>query len=256
MICEKCSQEYEGGACLHCEREPGTGECSSGSPTLIKGMETPYRYPARILNDQRTAMFAPLLWIGAILIAVPWVMATNEAATVSYPGASSGPVMAAAPAPPPASSDPDQISMVVHVPAGHWVDTGIDMCGCTQLRIEASGTWRPPIGDPVDADGANAATAAGTTDQIDRSRSGRDRLIGAAPYGALVAKVGSDPTVAVGSGRELDGDQFDDSGTLRIGMNAGRSSGLHNTAGELTVFITGSGSSLHSPAYCDVPTSR
>ncbi|MCA1595093.1 MAG: hypothetical protein LC772_01505 [Chloroflexi bacterium] len=152
MTCENCRQEYEGDACLHCLEAPESKVSPSGSPTLIKGLETPYRLPARPGRDQRTAMFAPLIWIGAILIAVPWVIATNEAATVSYPGESAPTAVSAVPAPDPAPgpNDPDQLSMVIHVPAGHWVDTGIDMCSCTRLKIQAVGSWQPPTGSPVD----------------------------------------------------------------------------------------------------------
>ena len=246
MMCNKCLENFDGDSCPGCYPEFDNGIARSGSPTLIKGLETPYRFPIFPPRQRNAVSLAPLLWVSAMMIAIPWIVASNQAASVSYPSVDSGPSSIPVAAPVDA---PDRVSMVVHVPADHWIDTGIEMCGCTQLRVRAEGAWDTPTGDIKDANGtAISADQAGTA-----AHALQHQLTKQAAYGELIGKVGADPYFAIGSGASVDGDTFNSSGTLKIGMNARRMPPLRSDSSELTVFISGSGSAIHTPEYSAAP---
>jgi len=204
-----------------------------GDRTLT-GARTLVKRPNGSSANARGALAFPLL-MAAIVFITSWVIGAGRSRTPQHPADYANPEVAAT-----APADQDALKLVIHVPAKHWVDTGIDMCGCAHLHITARGSWEPPVGGRSGASGDIYA---------DRDASPLPlTLVG--PYGALVAKVGRDPYVMVGNSRHLDGDQFNDSGTLKLGMNA---RGHRAGSGQLTVFITGQGSEDHSPSLCETP---
>jgi hypothetical protein len=258
MKCKNCDQEMgKGPRCPTCNRITEGLDQLSGSPTLIKGIARPITPGTNSRPEPRCGALLPLLWMGAILIAIPWMLAIRESAAAPYAVtagevSSLSPLSSQAPAvsPSPSSedaavSDDDQISLVIHLPVNHWVDTGIDMCGCAHVKVTATGHWLTPEGQSASADGV----ALDSTDSLTRN----DSLARKIRYGALVGKVGTDPYVLVGSSHAVNGDDFNDGGTLELGMNAGRHRSLSDGDGEVTVTVTGTGIVDHQPSFAPAP---
>jgi len=231
MICPHCHQEIQenvnGADCPHCQgRDPSFR--SYGAPTLIRGVPAPAREPARRPSDRRGPLLWPMVWLGLSLITICffWAAALGPdrvAGGMAEPEVAPGPAIR--PAPPPAAQDTDRTRIVVQVPAGHWVDTGIDMCGCVHFTVDARGNWKTPLGIATDAAGVWGYS--------------RERLARRQAYGSLIAKVGTDPYTGIGASKVLDGEDFNSDGTLKLGMNAHGHAPAGSAAGALVVTITG-----------------
>jgi len=197
--------------------EGSRGSRPHTSPTLIKGIGGPIPPGQKDPWQQRLFMI-PLLCMGFLAVAGPWLIAGEQSPTTPL----------AAPATD-AASETGTVALTVHVPANGWLDTGVEMCGCTRLSLTASGQWRTPRGENVGPEGRPVNHSAKSS----------------IPYGALVARVGTGKPVLAGKNKLLLGEDFDDLGTLQLGMNAGRRA--HGASGELVIAIRGTGLSEHAP---------
>ncbi|HET6386110.1 MAG TPA: hypothetical protein VFJ58_22185 [Armatimonadota bacterium] len=243
MFCKNCRREHaDDEQCPHCKFGPP--DTLSGAPTLIKGPGRPASIGPDRPGDPKGIRLIPLLFAISILAVVPWLlMDRNHPAAVEAP-VTTVPIMSANPTG--SDIDSDQIHLVINVPANHWIDTGVDMCGCAHLDIVATGDWMTPRGETVSARGLIGGRSVS-------SAATRDSLTQSARYGALVGRVGGDPYVELGASRHVDGDEFDDGGTLKIGMNALRPNASSPGQSSLTVRIDGEGTTDHAPVVCPVP---
>ncbi|MDQ2730781.1 MAG: hypothetical protein M3Y56_03905 [Armatimonadota bacterium] len=192
--------------------------------------------------DHRCVLLGSLLWSVVVLLAVPWMLGERTNSPTPAPVKPSGVVVQSAASPLIASrgnANSDHIDLSIRIPGNRWVDTGINICGCTNIHISTSGAWKTPFHILAGAAGGNSSVQAQ-----------RYALTTGAPYGSLVARVGISPFLYIGSSRQVNGSQFNDTGTLKLGMNA-RSG--NSSSGSITVHITGTGDRDHEVRFCAFP---